>query len=117
MDRTIASFKRLIAALTLVVAVFVAAPVIDAVTCAPESPVAAAEHVSSDHGPKGGDHGGAGADHAVCAHGHCHHGSSLRGEFIAAETLTLVGASDRPLMADPALASITPEGLMRPPKA
>lgn len=54
------------------VLVFGLAPAFDAVACAAETPVAAADHDVSVHAPE--DVAEHGPNEAACLHGHCHHG-------------------------------------------
>lgn len=113
MTGSMTTWAKMLAAVTIVVAVFFIVPAVDAAACAPEPPAA---HASVDHLPQDGDHGSAGDTHGICSHGHCHHGGSARPE--TAEALT-VGLGRPPLDAarhDAFLASITPEGLKRPPR-
>ena len=108
------TLARLLAALTLVVAAFVIAPIADAAACGPE-PLAA--HQVIDHDPAAGDHDGSGGEPGLCAHGHCHHTASARAE--AGDDLPLQVYS-RPVHAFPiseVRASIAPDGLIRPPRA
>ncbi|MCV0415233.1 MAG: hypothetical protein K5831_10170 [Brevundimonas sp.] len=113
MTGSMTTWAKMLAAVTIVFAVFFIVPAVDAAACAPEPPAA---HASVDHQPQDGDHGSAGDTHGICSHGHCHHGGSARPE--TAEALT-VGFGRPPLDAvrhDAFLASITPEGLKRPPR-
>lgn len=102
------------AAITLVIAVFVIVPVSDASTCAPE--VASASHMF-DHASGDSSHSTPGVDHGICSHGHCHHSASERN---AARDLVLVAPHvdllhARPL--DDTVASFIADGLKRPPRS
>lgn len=108
------TWAKLIAAVTLLVAAFVVAPMADAATCAPEAPAA---HLQADHDPSTGDHTGKGADHGVCAHGHCHH---VTGERASTPEIGLAGYEARTLhgrLRDDVAPSHAPDGLKRPPRA
>ncbi len=89
------------------------APARDAATCKPEPP---SSHALVDHNPDDGDHGDPSGSHGICAHGHCHHTSTARAhgvDAIAPAFGELLLQSGRH---DDVLASVTPDGLKRPPR-
>lgn len=114
MTWSIATWAKLLATMTLVFAALFFAPVADAAICMPEPPSA---HASADHDPAKGDHDGAGVEHGLCAHGHCHHAGTARTEAIDAAAPILHTAVRRMGPRDDVMASLAPEGLIRPPRA
>ena len=113
MTWSMATWAKLILAVTFVAAAFFVAPIADAATCQPEPPAA---HALVDHDPAEGDHTG-GNDHGICSHGHCHHTAAARGTL--SEDLPIQTFA-RPIHAFPpsdVFGSITPDGLKRPPRA
>ena len=102
-----------LAAMILVIAVFVVAPSVDAATCAPEPPSA---HGTAAHDADTGDHSDPGAQHGLCAHGHCHHGG---GAVKLTETEIqppIFSVRLRP-QSDHLVVRPHPGGLERPPRA
>ena len=113
MARLCMKLHGLLAVMTLVFAVFVATPMVDAATCAPEPPSA---HGYVAHESGQGDHSDKGGQHGVCAHGHCHHGGGamkLNDVEIQAPSLS---ARLRP-QSDHLVLTPVPGGLERPPRA
>ncbi|MBN8529140.1 MAG: hypothetical protein J0M36_07890 [Caulobacterales bacterium] len=113
MTWSMTTWAKLIVAMTLVFAAFVFAPSVDAATCMPELPAA---HSSVDHNPEDGDHGDKSGSHGICSHGHCHHTSAARGPGVDAVAPSF---GEPPLQSgreDDFRASITPDGLKRPPR-
>jgi len=113
MTWSMATWARLILAVTLVAAVFFVAPIADAATCAPETPSAHAL-VGQDTGDS--DPGDLGGGHGICAHGHCHHNGTARANV--ADTIAMQ-IHARPIHAFPSSdfpSSISPDGLKRPPR-
>lgn len=95
----------------LVLAVFLVAPMVEAASCTTE---ATAAHAQLDDSESSKDME---KDHAICSHGHCHHTSATRSipQFSAPE-----GFGKPPFVTgwhDDPLASVSPEGLMRPTRA
>ncbi len=114
MTLAIAKTRRLLAAaVVLLLAVFVFAPVVEAASCGPEIP--AAEAVLHD-GSSPENHGAGDPAHGICAHGHCHHGSTA-GTPSTEAMLRLFDAplDQRPAGAD-APSSYIAEGPTRPPR-
>ena len=109
----IATWARLILAVTLVSAVFFVAPIADAATCAPETTSAHAI-VAQDAGDS--DQADLGGGHGICTHGHCHHNGTARAD-VADDIAMQIHA--RPVHAFPSSdfpSSISPDGLKRPPR-
>jgi hypothetical protein len=107
------TWAKLIVAMTLVFAAFFFAPAVDAATCLPEPPAA---HAVVDHDQSEGDHSGKSGGHGICSHGHCHHTSTARGPAVDAFAPSF---GEPPLQSgrqDDFRASITPDGLKRPPR-
>lgn len=102
-----------LAAMILVIAVFVVAPAVDAATCAPEAPSA---HGTSAHDADTGDHSDPAAQHGLCAHGHCHHGGGALKLAEAEFQPSVPPARLRP-RADHLALTPRPGGLERPPRA
>lgn len=120
MDRRETNVRGLLALVAMLFAVFVIVPIADAATCGAELSVAAAEHLGEtfdidSHDDAGGDHA-PGPSHGPCAHGHCHHASTaLAAQGDAQDSLVRRGAV--PAMPPEAQrASLTPDGLERPPR-
>lgn len=113
MALSMATLARLIAALTLLVAAFVVAPVADAAACAPEIPSA---HQAADHPPSGGDHT-SGGDHGICSHGHCHHSGTERPTLAEVATLSPISPVVHGLARGDVVVSHPSDGLKRPPRA
>ena len=112
MTWSMVTWAKLILAVTFVAAAFFVAPIADAATCQPEPPAA---HALVDHDPAEGDHTG-GKDHGICSHGHCHHTSTARAPAVDAFAPSF---GEPPLQSgrqDDFRASITPDGLKRPPR-
>lgn len=107
------TWAKLMLVMTFVAAAFFVAPIADAATCMPERP--AADHTLVDHDPSSGDHTSKGADHGLCAHGHCHH---TAGRTPADDVLALPGYAEpvHALWPNDILASISSDGLKRPPR-
>ncbi|WP_348685192.1 hypothetical protein [uncultured Brevundimonas sp.] len=113
MTWSMTTWARLIVAATIVFAAFFFAPAVDAATCLPEPPAA---HAIVDHDQGGGDHSDKGAGHGVCSHGHCHHTTTARANGVDAIAPAF---GEPPLESgrqDDFRASITPDGLKRPPR-
>ena len=109
----IATWARLILAVTLVSAVFFVAPIADAATCVPET---ASAHAMVVEDAGDGDQVDLGAGHGVCTHGHCHHNGTARAD-VADDIAMQIHA--RPVHAFPSSdfpSSISPDGLKRPPR-
>lgn len=112
--RSICNAMMRVLAVFAAVLVFGLAPAFDAVACAAESPVAAADHDVSAHAPEdAADHG---PGEAACLHGHCHHGQApvtspqeLHGAVYAQ------AAAVRPLATE-RLDGLHLAGLKRPPR-
>lgn len=107
------TLARLIAAVTLLIAAFLVAPVADAAICAPETPAAQA---IADHDLSPGHRSDGGAEHGACSHGHCHHaqGERASGADLAIAPVHARARHDPPR--DDAAASRAPDGLKRPPR-
>lgn len=108
-----ATWARLILAVTLVAAVFFVAPIADAEVCAPETPYA---HAVIDQDTGDADQSGLGEGHGLCAHGHCHHNGTARTD--ASDDIAMQIYA-RPVHAFPSSdfpSSISPDGLKRPPR-
>lgn len=107
---SMSTWAKLIAAVTIVFAAFFFAPAVEAATCMPEPPAA---HAVFDHDQGDGDQGDS---HGICPHGHCHHTSTARPNT----TDTIAPAFGEPPLQsrqqDDFRASITPDGLKRPPR-
>ncbi|AMN47043.1 hypothetical protein ACG33_08025 [Steroidobacter denitrificans] len=103
--------------MALLLATFVAIPVADMFLCAFES--IDAHYVMADSHDEGGDSQNNGSDsdkdHDACSHGHCHHIYAHAPPGTAPKTEPLNLTHQWP--ASTALASRTPDELMRPPKA
>ncbi len=114
MGLSMTRFMKMLAALSLLIAVFVVVPSVDAATCVPEMPSA---HQVADHHPSSGDHNERGADHGTCSHGHCHSAASARTAVIdyAATVHPVRRVHDRPR--DDVAVSHPSDGLKRPPRA
>ena len=102
------------ALIALFIAVFVFVPTADAAACAVElDPAHAAALIDDDN-----DDGPAGpSDHAICSHGHCHHGGTT---VPSSPQPTAMNAAISPSPLHPSsepLASRSPSGLERPPRA
>lgn len=101
----------------LLLATFVAIPVADMFLCASES--VDAQIVMADSHDESVDSQSNGSDsdsgHDACSHGHCHHIYAHIPPGTAPKTESLNSTHQWP--ASDALASRTPDRLMRPPKA
>ncbi|WP_312406394.1 hypothetical protein [Brevundimonas sp.] len=113
MTWSMSTWARLVVAATIVFAAFFFAPIADAATCAPEPPAA---HASVDHDPRDGDHGDKGGNHGICAHGHCHHTSTARADLTDSPSPSFGEPPALSGRQDDFRASITPDGLKRPPR-
>lgn len=123
MDRTVveggmvrsANRHGIVAALiALFIAVFVFVPTADAAACAVElDPAHAAASIDDDDGD-----GPAGpGDHAICSHGHCHHGSTTLPSPTQPVAINAAVAPTPLHRSSEPLASRSPSGLERPPRA
>lgn len=99
--------------MTLVFAVFVIVPAVDAATCVPEPPSA---HGTAAHDADTGDHTDSGAQHGLCAHGHCHHGGNALKWADTQIQPRVLSVRLRP-QADHLALTPRPGGLERPPRA
>ncbi len=108
-----ATWAKMLAAMTLVFAGFFLTPAVDAAACTPEAPAA---HATADHRPQDGDHGDSGDTHGLCSHGHCHHAGSPRPESHIVIALEFGRPPLEGRRHDDFRTSITPDGLKRPPK-
>ena len=113
MTSSMTTWAKRIAAMTLVFAAFFFAPAVDAATCMPEPPAA---HAFVDHNPDDGDHGDPSGSHGICAHGHCHHTSTARTHGVDAIAPTFGELLLQSGRHDDVQASVTPDGLKRPPR-
>lgn len=113
MPRSIRRLARVLAALTLVIAVFAVIPATDAAACAPEIP--ALEQVLDQH--SGDRHDGKGAEPGACAHGHCHHTASERHSVPEVDVTAPYAPAPRVVPGDDTTVSFAPDGLKRPPRA
>lgn len=104
---------RMLAALALLVVVFVVGPAFDQVTCVPEQTVAQAQAFDTADAV---DHTDLSSDHGLCAHGHCHHNVSFRDVPLAGFPAGLAIRADQQLPVEDMRASFTPDGLKRPPR-
>lgn len=102
--------------MALLLATFVVIPMADTFLCASEIVDAhsSAELLvdADDSGSKGS---GSDNDHGACSHGHCHHAQAHVSPNTAPAAVSLQLAHKWP--ANDAIASHTPDGLIRPPKA
>ncbi len=102
------------ALIALFIAVFVFIPTVDAAACAVElEPVHATASIDGDNGGDPVDPG----EHAICSHGHCHHGGAT---MPSSPQTTAINKTIAPSPLQPfsePLASRTPSGLERPPRA
>jgi hypothetical protein len=105
-------FRHRLAVMALLLAVFVVIPMADAVLCASEG--GDAYSYVETHADDGKAHG-ADAGHGGCSHGHFHHPYAPVPPHSAVEAIALAVTPQRPDSA--VIASHTPEGLKRPPKA
>lgn len=105
-------FRHRLAVMALLLATFVVIPIADAVLCASEGgdTYSYVETHSDDSRDEGSDF-----DHGACSHGHCHHTHAHVPPHSAAHAASLPLALQRP--DSDAIASHTPDGLRRPPKA
>jgi hypothetical protein len=113
MTWSMATWAKLLVAMTLVFAAFFFAPAVDAATCLPEPPAA---HAAVDHGQNDGDHSGKSGGHGICSHGHCHHTSTARHGAVDSIAPSF---GEPPLQSggqDYFVASFNPDGLKRPPR-
>jgi hypothetical protein len=95
-------------------------PSLDALICRdePSGPVAGSAQMI-DIAAAGDSHGSPASKHpdGVCAHGHCHHGVAYAWVNADAAAAPAVAPERHPLRASTQLASTTPSGLERPPRA
>lgn len=105
-------FRHRLAVMALLLAAFVVIPMADAVLCASEGgdTYSYVETHSGDSKDKDSDFG-----HGACSHGHSHHTYAHASPPSAVEVASLPLAHQRP--DSDAIASHTPNGLRRPPKA
>jgi hypothetical protein len=106
-----------LAVMALLLATFVVIPMADAVLCASES-VDTHSYVDlhDDDGDSRSNKGsGADYEHDACSHCHCHHTHAHVSPNFAPKTASLQLAHAWP--DSDAIASHTPDGLRRPPKA
>ena len=113
MSGSITRLARVLAAMTMVIAVFVVIPATDAAACAPE--ISPLDYVLDQH--SGDMHDGKGAEPGVCAHGHCHHTTSERHAVPEFEVMAPYAAAPRVIARDDTTVSFAPDGLKRPPRA
>ncbi len=113
MPRSILRLARVLAALTLFIAVFAVVPATDAAACAPEVP--GVEQVMDQH--PADSHDGDGADPGACAHGHCHHTASARHATPEVDVTAPYAPAPRLVPGDDTTVSFAPNGLKRPPRA
>ncbi|MFC5343344.1 hypothetical protein ACETK8_07310 [Brevundimonas staleyi] len=107
------TWAKVVVAMTLVFVAFFA-PAVDAATCLPEPPAA---HAVVDHAQGDGDHSSKTGAHGICLHGHCHHTATARGPSYEAVTPSFGEQSLQSGRQDDFPASITPDGLKRPPRS
>jgi len=100
--------------MALLLATLIVIPMADAVLCASEGGDTYS-HVETHSDSDDSKDKGSGFGHSACSHGHCHHTHAHVPPNSAAETASLPLAHQRP--DSDAIASHTPDGLMRPPKA
>jgi hypothetical protein len=106
--------RQRFAVIALLLAAFAVIPVADAFLCASEGGDTYS-HVESHSDDGSGSESAADSDHGACSHGHCHHAYAHVASHAAPET-----ALPPPLLQRPnsvTVASHTPDGLKRPPKA
>lgn len=105
-------FRHRLAVMALLLATFVVIPIADSFLCASEvgDAYSYVETHSDDTRDNGSDSG-----HGACSHGHCHHTHALPPPNSALKTTSLHSARHWP--DSDAIASHTPDGLKRPPKA
>lgn len=112
--RSVCNGMMRLLAIFAAVLVFGLAPAFDAVACAAEAPVAAADYDVSVHEPIEADEYGAGE--AACLHGHCHHTPA---PATAPQELALTAyarPTAPPPLADERLHGRHLAGLKRPPR-
>lgn len=109
----IGAILRRLLLVQLVLAVFLVAPMAEAASCTAElSPAHATLVDDNGQGSKSME-----KDHAICSHGHCHHTSVTRTTGQISEPVSFGKPPFDTGWHDDLLASVTPEGLMRPPRA
>lgn len=109
---SMATLTKLVAAMTLVIAVFVVVPVADAAACVPEAP---SSHQTVNHDPADGDHSG--PEHGVCSHGHCHQTASERPSFSDFDGSPMIARPRHDWPRDDFVGAFATDGPMRPPRA
>ncbi|MDM8353846.1 MULTISPECIES: hypothetical protein [Brevundimonas] len=112
MARRFARSRWFLAFVAMLLSLCVLAPVADAATCAVEfdpSHVVAVVETGDTHQDD------AGAAHGACSHGHCHHGVKAPTD-VSVETAADFGGLRRLLEPDQTLASVSLDGLKRPPR-
>lgn len=113
MTWSMATWAKLILAVTFVAAAFFVAPIADAATCQPQPPPA---HAIAEHSPEEGDRT-VGSCHGICSHGHCHQMAVARGSLSEDLPFRTFSRPIHALRPSDVFGSITPEGLKRPPRA
>ncbi len=121
MDRRGTNVRGLLALVATLFAVFVLVPIADAATCGGEAGAASAASRAGENpsvecpDDAGGDYA-PGVVHGPCAHGHCHHASTgLAPQGDEQDDLSPRG-SPPAARQEAHLASLTPDGLERPPR-
>ena len=100
----------------LFLATFIVIPMADAFLCASEGgDTHSYVQIHSDGDDSRGNGSGSDYDPDACSHGHCHHTHAHVSPNSALKTTSLHLAHQRP--DSDAIASHTPDGLRRPPKA
>jgi len=113
MTWSMATLAKLMLAVTLVAATFFVAPIAEAATCASELVVA---HAAADPHPSDDEPQDPETEHGICAHGHCHHNGSARTDSQDAVLAQHYGRPVHASLPHKVRASISPDGLKRPPR-
>lgn len=113
MTGSMAAWAKQILAVTLVVAAFLVAPIADAATCKFEPPLLEA-FVAHDQGE--GDRSGIDGCQGFCAHGHCRQIGVGCPDAFAGLSIPPHARPVHILLSIERRASISPDGLERPPR-